>query len=213
MKILFVGNSYTFFNDLPTMFMDLLFENGIEVDVESVTKGGRALNENFTKVDETANALREKAVNEYDLLILQEQSILPIIDYDKFLFGVRETVNLISACKVMLYATWGRREGHPVLEEHGWTRLGMTEDLRSAYASAGKEVGALVSNVGLAFAAVLESNPDIELYKSDLTHPSRLGSALAALCHYKTFFGKLPEKCASLDLGEYAEILLSAAGK
>ena len=49
MKVLFIGNSYTFFNDMPNMLAALAAENGYSVSVDSVTKGGRKL---FSNLDE-----------------------------------------------------------------------------------------------------------------------------------------------------------------
>ena len=214
MRILFVGNSYTFFNDLPNMFKELLKENGIDADVESVSRGGRKLIENFTKDDETSAALREKMdSDEYDVMFLQEQSILPIIDYDKFLDGVTKTKNAIKAKRVILYCTWGRKRGHAVLAEHNWTTEGMAKDLKDAYSKAALAVGAEVSYVGDAFLEASKKCKGAELYNSDLTHPSRLGTALAALVHYKTMFSKVPDAYQSLSLGEYAESFIDLADK
>lgn len=40
MKVLFVGNSHTYYNDMPRIFASLARDNGHDVQVESVTKGG-----------------------------------------------------------------------------------------------------------------------------------------------------------------------------
>ena len=41
LNILFIGNSYTYFSDLPTLFSSLCAANGQDVRVDSVTCGGR----------------------------------------------------------------------------------------------------------------------------------------------------------------------------
>ena len=41
MKLLFIGNSYTYFNEMPEQLEALMRENGFDVTVHSVTKGGR----------------------------------------------------------------------------------------------------------------------------------------------------------------------------
>lgn len=40
---LFIGNSYTYYNDMPKLFETLCRENGKDVTAYSVTKGGREL--------------------------------------------------------------------------------------------------------------------------------------------------------------------------
>ena len=41
MNILFIGNSYTYFSDLPVLFSSLCAANGHKVRVDSVICGGR----------------------------------------------------------------------------------------------------------------------------------------------------------------------------
>ena len=43
MKILFIGNSYTYFNDMPGLFEKECEKNGVTADVDSVTAGGYRL--------------------------------------------------------------------------------------------------------------------------------------------------------------------------
>ena len=82
MNILFIGNSYTYFFDLPTLFADLCRANGHDIRVDSVTAGGRELHECLTEFHNDLNVgdpLGKKISElleevEYDVLILQEQS-------------------------------------------------------------------------------------------------------------------------------------------
>ena len=41
MNILFIGNSYTYYNNMPKMLEALAKENGKKLCVNAVTKGGR----------------------------------------------------------------------------------------------------------------------------------------------------------------------------
>lgn len=202
MNILFVGNSYTFYNDMPEMFEKLANDNGKNVNVYSVTKGGRKLVD-YETADETTEKLQE-ALDErcYDVCIIQEQSILPASDYDAFIRGLDGVIKRVKdrADRLVLYATWGRKRGSAVLAEHNWTNEGMTELLSSAYLKAAKIYGADVSPVGESFLKMMKNSPDTELYNADLSHPSYVGSALSALTHYYTVFGEFPEKCDDLAL-------------
>ena len=220
MNILFIGNSYTYFSDLPTLFSSLCAANGQEVRVDSVTCGGRRLYENlnefasdFNPDDEYSKKISELVEEtEYDVLFLQEQSCLPILNPQMFLAGVMGLSTIIGAWRTVLYATWGRADGSDTLTHFGWTRESMTKGLYDAYCQAAEIAHAEVSPVGLCFAALVESHPEIDLYDPDKSHPSYAGSCVAALCHYKTVFGEMPRDLSALKLdGDVAAVLAAAA--
>jgi hypothetical protein len=202
-SILFVGNSYTYYNDLPGMLSRLAAENGHEVQVDSVTKGARKLTQYQNAEDPyTQKLVALLAERHYAAAFLQEQSILPLTGEDTFLAGVRHLADMLSgkADRILLYQTWARRAGHETLVKNGWTVDDMSKGLRDAYRRVADSVGAKVSPVGDTFSAVLSKHPTLELYDPDGSHPSYFGSALAAVIHYQSLFGDLPASCASLGL-------------
>ena len=214
MKILFIGNSYIYYNDMPAMFAALATENGKTVEVDEVTRGGRKLYENLADGDEN-NAKIRALVKEksYDVLILQEQSYFALIDYAEFERGVRELIELVGAKRVVLYATWGRKTGCYLLGEYGWSSAEMGEKLFAAYSSAAKVCGAEVSPVGLCFNKI-NAGGGLELYNPDLSHPSKAGTALGVLCHYKRIFGEMPERYESLGLeADEARIIIDTVAQ
>ena len=201
MKILFIGNSYTYFYDLPQMFEKLARENGKDVCVTSLTVGGRELHQNLNPQDEQyAELVAYLQGGRPDALFLQEQSVLPAVNQDLFLTGVQGLCDLISPARSIMYATWGRKEGSETLKIHGWTTQDMAMRLYHAYSTAAEVVGGSLSPVGLCFLAVGQAYPHIDLYDPDLSHPSLCGSVLATLCHYYTLFGELPAVCDSLGV-------------
>jgi len=212
MRILFVGNSYTYYNDLPALFEKLANTNGHAVTVDSVTCGGRMLVEYLDKPDEYTEHLHELSQSgAFDVCVLQEQSILPIVDYGKFLDGVLRLVRKLGQVsdRFILYATWGRKEGNSKLSENGWTRESMTEQLLNAYESAREtavkayQKQITVSPVGKYFLEVNRIEPALELFNPDMTHPSYYGSCLAALTHYVAVFGHYPQNTEILELPEW----------
>ena len=208
MNILFIGNSYTYFSDLPTLFADLCRANGHDVRVDSVTCGGRKLYENLNEFcsdlnphDDYAKKIAELLEEvEYDVLFLQEQSCLPILNPRMFLAGAVGLSTVIGAWRTVLYATWGRADGSDTLTHYGWTRQSMTEGLHDSYCQAAGIAHAEVSPVGLCFAKAVETTPEIDLYDPDKSHPSYAGSCVAALSHYKTVFGEMPSDLSALKL-------------
>lgn len=218
MNILFIGNSYTYFFDLPTLFADLCRANGHDVRVDSVTAGGRELHECLTEFYSDLNVgdplgkkiseLLEEA--EYDVLILQEQSCLPYHNPELFFAGAVGLSTIIGAWRTILYATWGRMDGSEDLDYFGWTRESMTKGLYDSYCHAAQLVHGEVSPVGLCFAKAVETTPEIDLYDPDKSHPSYAGSCVAALCHYKTVFGEMPADLSALKLDGEAVAKLTA---
>ena len=101
---------------------------------------------------------------------------------------------------IILYETWARKEGSPTLAERGLTPDSMYKLISEAYAKLAKTMNFTVSKVGAAFQKAVKEFPDTDLYDPDLTHPSLSGSSLAALIHFKTLFGKLPENTSALEL-------------
>lgn len=215
-SVLFIGNSYTYYNDLPGMLSRLAAENGREIQVDAVTKGARKLvqyqNAEDPYTEKLAALLGER---HYSVAVLQEQSILPLTGEKSFLSGVEYLAGLLSgkADRILLYQTWARKEGHETLIRNGWTVDEMAKGLRCAYRRAADAVGAEVSPVGDAFSALLAAYPAFELYDPDGSHPSYFGSALAAVVHYASIFGELPTSLASLALDEKTlDALLLSAG-
>ena len=218
MNILFIGNSYTYFSDLPTLFADLCRANGHDIRVDSVTCGGRKLYENLNEFcsdlnphDDYAKKIAELIDEvEYDVLFLQEQSCLPILNPQMFLAGVVGLSTVIGAWRTVLYATWGRADGSDTLTHYGWTRQSMTEGLHDSYCQAAEIAHAEVSPVGLCFTKILNKHPEIDLYDPDKSHPSYAGSCVAVLCHYKTVFGEMPADLSAFALDSETVAKLAA---
>jgi hypothetical protein len=198
MKILFIGNSYTYYNDMPELLESLMCENGYDAKIHSVTKGGRKLCANLEVGDEyNAKIVKLISENSFDVLFLQEQSYLPIVDAEVFESAVGALKTLAGARRTILYATWGRKSGCPLLSELSLSSDEMTDALCAAYQNAAKAFDSEVSPVGLAFKSL---SGKLELYCDDMSHPSYVGSAVAAIVHYRTITGKLPKKSDSLGL-------------
>ena len=211
MRILMLGNSYTYFSDMPRILSALLTDNGVENRVDSVTVGGRKLYENLNPEDDSHQKIKALCeLDQYDALILQEQSYFALVEYEKFLEGVRGCADLVNAGRTVLYATWGRKQGSELLAARGWTSAGMTAFLAEAYERAADEIGAESAHVGKCFAAIAAAHPEIELYDPDLSHPSYIGSCVAALVLYKTLVGNLPTGTQCLQLDEQTALQIKA---
>ena len=201
MKILMLGNSYTYFFDMPQILRGLFKDNCVDAEVDSITAGGRRLTQNLDEADALHGEIVAKcAANSYDVLVLQEQSSNAIECYREFLRGVSGCVELVKPARTVMYATWGRKEGSDLLDHFGWTNQTMTEGLAAAYEAAARKNNGECAHVGKCFFEIRKAYPEIELYDPDLSHPSYAGSSVAALALYKKIVGTLPANTASLEL-------------
>ncbi len=196
---------------MPTLFSYLARSNGKNVAVDSVTRGGWCIGWYLDKDNEQARMLdRLLESNHYDLCVLQENSVVPVTDFDFFHSGMcrmREKMKQ-SVDNFLLYETWGRKEGNSKLLELGITRKEMTEKLAESYAKVSTELNIPVSHVGQNFYKANQLCPELDLYDADLTHPNYTGSCLSALTHYYAIFGEYPENTNILGLDEdIAELL------
>ena len=218
-SFLFIGNSYTHYNDMPEMiFSKILEAAGYDAKVQRITKGGWYLIDSAKSTDEVGRQVDAalKAKN-YDYVVLQEQSTCPALSPDKFYTGVRNLAEKVRAdgATPILYGTWGRKAGHKVLTENGWTNESMTWMISAAYEAIGAELGIDVAYAGLAFYDVYTNNKNINIYDEDLTHPNATGSYLAAMTIFAKITGVDPTTVdynANLT-NEAAAILKEAARK
>ena len=89
MNVLFIGNSYTYYNDMPLLFEQLANSNNKNITVYSITKGSRKL-ESYTDSSDTVTTALDTLLSQqkFDVCFIQEQSILPASDYSRFIRGL-----------------------------------------------------------------------------------------------------------------------------
>ena len=183
-SILFVGNSYTFYHDMPQcIFAPMAAEAGYEMDVRSVTCGGYKLEWYADQENAEGKRLREViADRHFDCIVLQDHSLSTITDPAGFFSGIRAVKTLLEehTDRFVLYSTWARKPGCPTLDEIGMTPREMTRHIAEHYDEAARRFRMEVAHVGRAFEAYSLEHPEAELYFEDLHHSSALGSTIAA---------------------------------
>lgn len=176
MRILFLGNSFTFFNDLPDTVGRLL-----NAEVGRNLRGGAYLYQHIDPADELCAITRKLLTEEkWDYVVLQDQSQGPITNPEEFHQAVNTLVPMIRAAggKPVLYETWAYEEGSDTLASTGMTFEAMQQGLTEGYRAAAQANDALIAPVGQAFATARHIS---QLYDAaDHYHPSAIGSQLAA---------------------------------
>ena len=175
--VLFLGNSYTYFNNLPEMVLAISTAlDGPVVRGAGHTHGGQTLRGHLDDghVPGALSAGPERG-GDWEWVLLQEQSTLGA-EYD----GESGTLGSAGA-RPALYMTWAK-EAVP----------DQSETIAQAYHSIGNELGLPVANVGEAWAEVRRLRPDFSLFLDDGSHPNGAGSYLAACVIYAMVTGQSP---------------------
>ena len=191
MNALFVGNSFTFYNDMPKIAESIAKDLGYDLTCDSVTVGSHTLEQYADVTDEYGKILDDKLKSStvYNFVILQEQSTRSYTHFDSFEKGVSDLVSKIHStqenAEISLYETWGFEEEANAKQ---WTVPQMEDEICAKYEEVGKKYNLPIHYVGEAFSQVYENHKEINLYADDNKHPSYEGSYLSALVHIGTMF-------------------------
>ena len=177
-RILFIGNSYTYFNGGIDKQLQALAPHAA---TKSIPFGGYTLRDHLNS-GAASQTIRQGG---WDFVVLQDQSQTPVTDPVKFFEAVRDFDVQVHASGgiTILLMTWER----PDSVAYGVT----TAALAAAYQKAGSELDIPVAPAGLAFAESLRQKPDLILYSQD-GHPTLAGTYLAACVVYGMIFGRTP---------------------
>ncbi|MCD8321791.1 MAG: SGNH/GDSL hydrolase family protein [Oscillospiraceae bacterium] len=175
MRILMLGNSYIFTNNLPEMLAEL---TGAEV-VHHTRGGARLMEQLNPNTDLGAKTQKALATEHWDFVVLQEMSDAPVRTREKFLQTVTSLCTQIHSigAKPVLYVTWPYKKSGKQLQKSGLDYDGMYRGLQEAYREAAVAGNALLADVGTAFYL---NGDEQELYAEDGSHPNEAGSRLAA---------------------------------
>jgi len=198
-RALFIGNSYTYVNDLPQMVADAAASAGDTLFFDSNSIGGYT----FQMHSVNATTLSKIAAGNWDYVVLQEQSQYPSfpigqVETDVFPYAKKldSIINAHNPCgETVFFMTWGRKNGDasncatwpPVC-----TYEGMDSLLNLRYRMMADSNDAILSPVGAVWHYIRQNYPAIELYNADESHPSVAGSYAAACSFYAAIFRKDP---------------------
>ena len=193
-RVLFIGNSYTYVNDLPAMFAELARSGGHRVETGMVAVGGSTLAEHAASATTAATIRSAK----WDLIVLQEQSQVPSIDelrQTQMYPAARRLADTIyrQGARPVFFLTWAHRDGWP---ENGLPDYAsMQSAVDDGYLAIAAEEQAAVAPVGVAWSTAL-SQPHPALWQDDGSHPTTAGTYIAACVFYATIFRQSPRGIA-----------------
>ncbi len=223
-SVLFIGNSFTFVNDMPGKLIQIASSdatNKVQLEVYSVTKGGAGLAYMF----QNAKARDALKLQHWDYLVLQEQS-----EWTGSQARIEQTYSAVNSwnqaarqagTKPILYETWADKAGSPFYTEKDSYFFGQNSNQVQGNIDA--QSTALAQRFDMTVVPVgnywvyAEKQPDApELYATDYHHPSVAGAYLTALLFYRALTGNTPSNVTYKPpelTPEQAQFLIGIASK
>ncbi len=188
LQILFVGNSYTFQNDLPQTLEEMLNESGYQAEIEMQANPAWSL----LKHAQSEYAIDKIKSRRWDYVILQEQSVIPALSKSrktKMIPAVRQLSSLNKGTTI-LFMTWGRKNGFKNFNFNKFED--MQEKLTQGYIEVARQFQLPVAPVGEAFKEARQQKPFFPLWNADGSHPSISGSYLSACVFFSLITNESP---------------------
>jgi uncharacterized protein DUF4886 len=190
-RVLFIGNSYTYVNDLPAMVAELTRAGGHQIETGMAAEGG------LTLADHVASSATQAtlASGHWDIVVLQEQSQIPAVaefrtsQMDPAARTLIHTIRLAGS-RAMFFLTWAHRDGWPENGLPDYAR--MQDQIDDAYLRLAGELLVPIAPVGVAWATVVSQNARPGLWQDDGSHATPAGTYLAACVFYAAIFVASP---------------------
>lgn len=188
LNVLFVGNSYTYYENLPQIVSLISDASKTKIVTMKSTIGGSKLRQHWLG----ERGLKTKELiksGTFDIVVLQGHSMATIKEPDSLVKYSKLLCDYIKKhnAKPYFYLTWAREKTPQ-----------MQEAINKVYTRVSTDNDATLVPVGNVWAESQKLDPSIKLFKPDGSHPSRLGTFLTACVFVKSILGELPKKISRL---------------
>jgi len=178
LRILFIGNSLTYYNNLPATLRGVALAAGDTVHVEMIAKPGYALIDHITNNSGAVEAIKRGG---WDVVVLQQGPTTLAVNRDSLVLWTRMFDSIIhpTGARTALFMVWPQ----------GASATGF-EAVRISYQEAAGAVNGIFLPAGAAWQLALQRDAGVGLYGPDGFHPTPLGSYLAAIAIYGELTGR-----------------------
>ncbi len=184
LRVHFIGNSYTYFNNLPHIVSLITDSLPVKLICTKSTAGGASLSDHVAgrRKLNTIDILRR---NRYDIVILQDHSLRPLQHPDSMMIHGSMLCNMVKekGSRVFLYNTWARKN-----------TPGRQDSINLMYKWLAEKCIAGLLPAGELWAFAAKEEPHLELFDSDYSHPSPAGSLLNAMLFVRMLTGLMPQQ-------------------
>jgi len=178
-RVLFVGNSYTYVNDVPGLVQALADSTRDSIAVEMVAFPDFALVDHWSE----GTALREVRKGGWRWVVLQQGPSAADVNRDTLRLWTKAFGAEIQKIggRAALFSAWPQS-----------SRMQDFDRAIESYAMAAADAHGVLAPVAAAWRAAWRRDPNLHLYASDGLHASTDGSYLAAIVIYGALLGKSP---------------------
>ena len=181
LKVLFIGNSLTYTNNLPRTVAQLANSAGAQpCYCYSISYPNFALEDHYDS-REAVTALEDEA---WDFVVMQQgPSALPSSKEHLIAWaGVFDEMIDENGATPIMYGVWPQ-----------WDRDFDFPNVTDSYRSAATAIDGLFAPAGEAWQLAWAQDSTLPLYSGDGFHPSTMGTYLAALTIFQRIYGRSPE--------------------
>jgi len=186
LRVLFLGNSHTFFHDMPELFARFAEKTtGEKPDVTMLAYSGRSLDWHRREYFSLRFNLMHGG---YDYCIIQ-QAAHPYPPIESTLSVGADIIDLCHRCgvKPVVYMTWAEKR----FPENQQKMIDTCEKLAS-------DNHALLAPIGRVWQRVQQKYPDIDLYHRDGEHAGPYGDFLIASVFCKLLCGEVSDSVSGI---------------
>jgi PKD repeat protein len=208
-RVLFLGNSYTSYNNLPQIVQGLSSSAGKTLIFDSNMPGGITVSGH----NNDATSIAKISQGNWDYVVIQEQSQIPTIDFYRYndmypaMINLKAMVEQYNPCaKIITYMTWGRRFGGIQCDPNNTycspnfiNFNHMQDSLTSAYLEISEQLNIQCAPVGVTWKNILNDTTFV-LHSGDNSHPNLDGSYVAACTIFSSIW-KQPSSGLSYTAG------------
>jgi hypothetical protein len=203
-SILFIGNSYTTYDgyNIPHKVKRMAKAAGKKVRIRQHTKNGQPLQMHRNNPRAVAKIRRRK----WDYVVLQEQSWTATANAERGMYPAARSLDSLirqQGSQTVFYLLMPKEYSqNAVLTVNGDATVyyysvfrdfdHARDSLQQIHLKIARELGAMITPVGPAFARALAERPDLKLYRKDRVHHTRAGAYLAACVFYAALLGEQP---------------------
>ncbi len=181
-KILMIGNSFTFYWNLPHVLERMFAAKDIRIKVDQNTIGGSKLSDHWKSY-----LNKGYRIENYDYVVLNDYSTNAIQQIDSSAKYIKLFTSLIHKmnAKPLIYGTWE----YPSLKQISILSNYNTMDRLDSLANINS---AIYIPVGNAFDYIEKNHPEFNLYMEDKKHPSANATYLIACIFFSMITGETP---------------------
>ncbi len=215
LRILFIGNSLTYYNDMPRLLMKLATAAGKDIYTQQATVGSATMAQQASSTTEIGKLVDTALAKSWDYVVIQpsrritskENSVL-----EAELSASRTLDERIKAtgAKTIIYCTWGNNTGSATvykmkpdgINAAKGTSFSISRADHSAYMQTVSKQFATQLNAPMVDCAALfeymaKDHSAVNMYYTDERHPSLYGSYAVACAFYAHFYNESPIAAAT----------------